>query len=124
MRILSRPCGLDRHGANYLWSMHGRRMFLWAVVILLGGLAKAQQGSFSLLPRGVVVPSATTLLRAGQAPMDLLRMQTPWSYERLGWFCKLDVQLERHLRIPVLFRLGDVQRVEAMEGKGPLREIR
>jgi hypothetical protein len=52
-----------------------------------------------------------------------LPMDSPWSYQRLGLFCKLDVQLERGLRLPVLFRLGDVQRVEAMEGKGPWRDI-
>jgi hypothetical protein len=52
-----------------------------------------------------------------------LRLDAPWSYQRLGLFCKLDVQLERGLRLPVLFRLGDVQRVEAMEGKGPWRDI-
>lgn len=54
---------------------------------------------------------------------ELLRLDTPWNYQQLGLFCKLDVQLERGLRIPVVFRLGDVQRVEAMEGKGPLREV-
>jgi hypothetical protein len=48
---------------------------------------------------------------------------TPWSYQRLGVFCKLDVQLERKMRMPVLFRVGDVHRVEAMEGKGPLRTL-
>jgi hypothetical protein len=54
---------------------------------------------------------------------DLGGMDSPWSYRRLGLFCKLDVQLERGLRLPVLIRLGDAQRVDAMEGKGPLREI-
>jgi hypothetical protein len=32
--------------------------------------------------------------------------------------------LERHTRFPVLIRLGDVQQVEAWEGKGPLRSPR
>ncbi|MCC7502291.1 MAG: hypothetical protein IT229_07160 [Flavobacteriales bacterium] len=104
--------------------MQGPRVFLWSVVILLCGTVKAQQGNFSLLPRTDFGPPVNSLLRTSQKSMDLVRMPTPWSYERLGVFCKLDVQLERHLRIPVLFRLGDVQRVEAMEGKGPLREIR
>jgi hypothetical protein len=43
-----------------------------------------------------------------------------YTYSGLGIFCKLDVQFERHLPFPVLIRLGDVQQVEAWEGKGPL----
>ncbi len=56
-------------------------------------------------------------------PLERMVLPAPWSYQRLGMFCKLDVQMERRLRMPVLFRLGDVHRVEAMEGKGPLREV-
>jgi hypothetical protein len=68
-------------------------------------------------------------------PIDRLRIQEPlrsghgllapippnWSYQELGLFCKLDVQLERRLKMPVLLRLGDAQLVEVWEGKGPLR---
>jgi hypothetical protein len=52
--------------------------------------------------------------------IDLLAVPSAYSYQRSGVFCKLDVQLERRLKMPVLFRLGDVQQVEAWEGKGPL----
>jgi hypothetical protein len=48
-------------------------------------------------------------------------LPSPYSYQQLGVFCKLDVQLERHTHFPVLIRLGDVHQVEAWEGKGPLR---
>ena len=51
-------------------------------------------------------------------------LPSPYSYQQLGVFCKLDVQLERHTRFPVLIRLGDVQQVEAWEGKGPFRSPR
>ena len=51
-------------------------------------------------------------------------LPSPYSYQQLGVFCKLDVQLERHTRFPVLIRLGDVRQVEAWEGKGPLRSPR
>ncbi len=43
-------------------------------------------------------------------------------YHSLGLFCKLDVQLERRLKFPVLLRLGDVRQVEAWEGKGAWRD--
>ena len=52
--------------------------------------------------------------------LDLLAMPPAYSYQRLGMFCKLDVQLERRFKMPVMFRLGDVRQVEALEGKGPL----
>ena len=99
------------------------RAIYLGVTVALTPMVKAQMGNFSLLPRTVIMPLETSLLRAsGHAPVDLLQMPTPWSYTQLAVFCKLDVQMERRLRMPVLFRLGDVQRVEAMEGKGPLRE--
>lgn len=47
-------------------------------------------------------------------------LSSPWSYQKLGTFCKLDVQLERRLKFPVLLRLGDPRQVDALEGKGPL----
>jgi|JI9StandDraft_1071089.scaffolds.fasta_scaffold776202_1 hypothetical protein len=64
---------------------------------------------FSLLdpPRQLPIPNNTVL-------------GSPWSYQKLGTFCKLDVQLERRLKFPVLFRLGDPRQVDALEGKGPL----
>ncbi len=40
-------------------------------------------------------------------------LPSPWRYDHLGLFCKLDVQLERRLRFPVLFRLGDPMHVDA-----------
>ena len=52
--------------------------------------------------------------------IDLLAIPSAYSYQHLGVFCKLDVQLERRLKVPVLFRLGDARQVEAWEGKGPL----
>ena len=40
-----------------------------------------------------------------------------YNYQHLGVFCKLDVQLERQLKIPVIFRLGEAQQVARKEGK-------
>lgn len=49
---------------------------------------------------------------------------SPWDYRSLGIFCKADVQFRRLLPIPLLIRLDDVQRVEGLEGKGPLAPLR
>lgn len=74
---------------------------------------------------------AQSLLPAQARPISLLKpapieltsspLPSPWAYQHLGMFCKLDVQLERRAKFPVLFRLGDVQQVDAWEGKGPQR---
>lgn len=66
-----------------------------------------------------VVPAGSFRLDVPARP-DLVHMPPAYSYAQLGLFCKLDVQLERRLKVPVFFRLGDVRQVEAWEGKGPL----
>lgn len=66
------------------------------------------------------VDTSFNLLRQLPPCMDLMALPPVYSYQRLGIFCKLDVQLEKRLRIPVFFRLGDARQVEALEGKGPL----
>ena len=45
----------------------------------------------------------------------------PRPHHQLGLFCKLDVQLERRLGMPVVIRLGDPLQVDAWEGKGAMR---
>jgi hypothetical protein len=48
---------------------------------------------------------------------------SPYSYQHLGIFCKAEVKMNRWFPIPVMIRLGDVQRAEELDGKGPSREI-
>lgn len=43
---------------------------------------------------------------------------SPWSYRSLGIFCKAEVKMNRWFPIPVMVRLGDVQRAEELDGKG------
>ncbi len=71
---------------------------------------------------GAQTPADTSfnLLRPLPLRLDPMAMPSAYSYQRLGIFCKLDVQLEKRFRIPVFFRLGDARQVEALEGKGPL----
>jgi hypothetical protein len=42
-----------------------------------------------------------------------------YSYHDLGLFCKWEVNMEKAAKIPVKFRLGEVQYVERLEGKLP-----
>lgn len=85
---------------------------------LLGLLARGQQ-PFLHLERSDLRPLPP--IHLDQA---LLTPIPPgWDYSKLGVFCKLDVQLERHFGLPVFIRLGDVQRVEQWEGKGAYRSL-
>ncbi len=89
----------------------------WPAAIVAYCLLAAAQGQ-SLLPE---TAKPIRLLKAAPAAQSPATLPSPWAYQHLGLFCKLDVQLERRARFPVLFRLGDVQQVEAWEGKGPMR---
>ncbi|MBI5916396.1 MAG: hypothetical protein HY842_13550 [Bacteroidetes bacterium] len=40
-----------------------------------------------------------------------------WCYHDLAFFCKLEVKMEKAVRFPVKFRLGDVEYVDRLEGK-------
>jgi hypothetical protein len=42
-----------------------------------------------------------------------------YDFRELAPFCKLDVKLEQTFKLPVKFRLGEVQYVDRLEQKGP-----
>jgi len=88
----------------------------WPIAILACFLLCTANGQ-SLLP---AAPKQNSLLKPAPQALSPSTLLSPWAYEHLGMFCKLDVQLERRAKFPVLFRLGDVQQVDAWEGKGPL----
>ena len=69
----------------------------------------------SLLPAGRDPGSAARPREALSAP----EMPAACAFDQLGTFCKWEVKLEKAARMPVKFRLGEVQYVERMEGKLP-----
>lgn len=86
-------------------------MYSLLLPMLLGSFAQAQvPGAFSLQ-----IPETRTIR------LNRSVLPSVYDYQRLGVFCKLDVQLEKHLPLPVRFRLGDPLLVDAWEGKGPLQ---
>ncbi|MBP6391608.1 MAG: hypothetical protein KA175_12540 [Flavobacteriales bacterium] len=60
-------------------------------------------------------------LKDDGAAIDVGHMPSPYSYQHLGIFCKAEVKLNRWLPVPVMIRLGDVQRAEELDGKGLFR---
>ncbi len=53
---------------------------------------------------------------ASQALPHILSVSEHY-YKHLGFFCKVELRLEQKARLPIKFRLGEVQYVERLEGK-------
>ena len=63
----------------------------------------------------LLAPSKPELIELDQRTKVIA---SPWSYRSLGVFCKAEVKMNRWFPIPVMVRLGDVQRAEELDGKG------
>lgn len=60
----------------------------------------------------------TKLLRnLPSATPKQMSMPIAWCYSDLAFFCKIEVKMEKAVRFPVKFRLGDVGYVDRLEGK-------
>ena len=84
-----------------------------------------KQESFQNEFRFPSISPAKYLLKAQQSsPPPFLMINQPqvdkkpnaWSYDALGMFCKLDIKLEKAVKMPVRFRLGDLETVDRKEG--------
>lgn len=45
------------------------------------------------------------------------QMPAAYAYKDLAFFCKIEVQLEKAMKLPIKFRLGSVDYVDYLEGK-------
>ena len=109
-------------------------LFVLLITTFLTGVAAAQTGTRGIFITGKSIPqlrkpsaeglfflSRSALLHSRPSTVRhspvMMRQKPIYSYDELGVFCKLEVQMERAFGLPVKFRLGEVQYVERMEGK-------
>lgn len=81
-------------------------------------LRQAEQNK-ALLTAVKPLPKRPALLDLRTAILDQQQRTAPkaYSYDELGFFCKMEVKLEQSTKFPIKIRLGEVQYVEKMEGK-------
>ena len=101
-----RDVGFAQSGAWY--SLTGKR---------LNELRSAAPQSDPLKIRSVFLFPAAGKEDPGVSSPKRLTMPVAWKYEELAFFCRIEVKLERLAKIPIKFRLGEVQEVEKLEGK-------
>lgn len=62
------------------------------------------------------IPSPNRQSLVTQSPNARLELSKDY-YQHLGFFCKIEIQMERQAKMPVRFRLGEVGYVNKLEGK-------
>ncbi|MGH1436078.1 MAG: hypothetical protein ACRBG0_16650 [Lewinella sp.] len=62
-------------------------------------------------------PSYLSPLTLSSSSLALEQQPNCYSAADLAFFCRLEVKLEQATKMPVRFRLGDVQQVDYLEGK-------
>ena len=85
--------------------MSSPRLPALIVLVLSVGIVRAQRA----LPKDTMPTALPAVPGAG-----LTAPPAP-----LGLFCRLDVELDKRLPMPVRFRLGDAIQVDRWEGHGP-----
>lgn len=63
------------------------------------------------------VPAYLSPLTLSSSSLALEQQPNCYSAADLAFFCRLEVKLEQATKMPVRFRLGDVQQVDYLEGK-------
>lgn len=110
--------GVKKHSMKWIWI--GILGLLWPAACLAQlrvppAEATSQVAHRLLLPTPSTHPADVTELTAPAMP-------TAYRFQELGIFCQWEVHIERAARLPVKFRLGEVQYVERLEGKGRVIE--
>ena len=102
--------------------------FVFIYIFFQSIIAEAQTGNYPLLKQQfnyqrefqfnkIQLPSIDLFSPIEETVMTYNQVPKAYSYEHLAFFCKLEVQIENVTKLPIKFRLGDVQYIEKLEGK-------
>ena len=68
------------------------------------------------LPNDQKFPALNSILQK-DFKIEKTNVPQAYSYKDLAFFCKMEVQMEKSTKVPIKFRLGDVQHVDYLEKK-------
>ena len=89
------------------------------MVFVVGGASAQKPDTLNLLKPTVNQTVQPVFIRPSSLNIPLLKQPVSPSYyaERLGFFCKQEIKLDKISTIPVRFRLGGVEACNKLEGK-------
>jgi hypothetical protein len=111
-----------------------KQLIICSVLLLIGFSANAQISGKSIpeLRQAAAAPFQPSIVPAfhySNFPLLQLSKLKPnfphsnptvpivYSYNNLAFFCKIEVKMEKAAKLPIKFRLGDVDYVDRLEGK-------
>jgi len=65
----------------------------------------------------LIFPTSTNAPITNKSTIATIPIPLAYAYKDLALFCKLEVKMEKVVKIPVKFRLGSVDYVDWLEGK-------
>jgi hypothetical protein len=83
----------------------------------LSSFIKVSPVAFSFSSEATTAPAYLSLLTLSSSSLKPEQQPLCYSTADLAFFCRLEVKIESATKMPVRFRLGDVQQVDYLEGK-------
>lgn len=89
------------------------------MVFVVGGASAQKTDTLSLLKPSVNQIVQSVFIRPSSLSIPLHKLPVSPSYyaERLGFFCKQEIKLDKISTIPIRFRLGSMEECNKLEGK-------